>query len=620
MRNALGVLALGYAGWLCACSAPRHTTTAALELRALPSCALPRAERIAVRASGDFTTQSLDFAAGAAFDDDGLPPDTRFLAVEAGNRDARAGGLVALSGDDVRRALWMLPFGRSCPLSDPLVAAGDGAAFSPLADGGLLIVGGRADDGAASANAFVLAPGAALAEEVQDGMLFRRVDATATPVAGGVLVVGGADDDREREVEHMQMRSAHDRFELFVDALGRFDMARAGRLQAGPRRDHSALLLGDGRVLIVGGVSALGTAPLRTAELIDVVSGRARALEAELERGRVRPTLLALDSGVVLVALGAATSEVDREHGASVREIERFDVEHERFETLAVRLPEREHAAVAALEGDRVAYVGCDEGDAACEIALLLPDAEGGFELLRPDFYDAPLLNDPEGLRGLSQLRLLPLHDGRLLVTGRSADAGTSRRGFVLDLNALAIERAELSRVPDVLLELADGSRVEADASGLSLARDDTQSVLDDAPSKVVGADASALALDAAARWKLDEGLSALQDARADLPRLRFADVRIEVAWSGKASLLLEADRAAPASIALDEDKIAIGDCELGRASGDAIAIERSGARVVLHSGDHSRTCSAPSLGARVGIAIRASQGARISRLSVERL
>jgi hypothetical protein len=618
MRNALGVLALGGAAWLGACAGPAETTTAALELSALPSCELPRADRVAVRASGDFATRPSSFAARASFDYDSFPLDTRFLAFEIGAGDARAGGVVALSGADVRRAVWMLPFGRSCPLGDPLAVAPDGAVLGPLADGGVLIAGGRDETGAASASALVLAPGAALAGEVEGGMLFRRIDASATAVARGVLIVGGGADDYPRATERMQMRSAHDTFELFVGADARFDRPR--KLASGPRRNHGALALADGRVLIAGGVSALGREPLRSAELIDPVTLRARALDAELEVARTAPALLALDSGAVLVALGGADGDGDTDTEAPLREVERFDVAGERFEALDVVLPDHAQAAVAALEGDRVAYVGCDGVDAPCEIALLLPDG-GGFALARPDFAGAALLDDADGMRGLSQLRLLPLHDGRLLVTGRGQGAGASRRGFVVDFNARAIARAEVSRAPSVLLELADGSRVEADASGLSLARSDAQSVLDDAPAELIGRDATALALDDAARWRVeDRTLVARSAARADVPYLRFAGVRVELTWTGEGEVLLEPAGAPAVSIGVRGGTLALGECAVEHIAKDAIAIERRGDRVRLRSGERVADCDAPQLGARVGIALRAERGARVAGLRVTRL
>jgi hypothetical protein len=627
MRNALGALgarcaraafaaavrwtrarafagAVGGTCWLGACAADPHTTTATLELQTLPSCELSRTAPLALRASGDFPSVAQPFEAKHAFSFDDFPPDTRFLAVEAGTGVQRAGGMLPLSGGDMQRALWMLPFGRSCPLGDPFAVVTEGTALAPLPDGGLLFAGGRDDRGEGSASARVLAPGAALVTEVPDGMLLRRVGASATPVAEGVLVVGGSPDNA---------------FELYSSRLGRFDRARSNNLVSGPRRDHGALALSDDRVLVAGGVSELGAEALSSAEIIDVASGRAHATDGELISARVRPSLLALDSGMLLVALGNERSEPG---SALVRDLERFDAKHERFEPISVRLPEHASAAVVALPGDRVAFVGCDAADVPCEIALLLPSGDGDSEFVQvaPEFLSRDWFEDSAGLRGLTQLRLLALHDGRVLVTGHGPSA-PARRGFIIDFDEPTIESyAQLSRVPDALLELADGSRIEADASGLSLAREDTQSAFDDA-APIVAAGNTTLAFDTAERWRLDgDGLLALEPARADLPRLRFADVRIEIALSGKGAVLLAPDGAPPIEVMLGESQLALGDCALAHARGDAIAIERHRDQVVLHSGKHAQQCSAAGLGERIGLALHADRHTRVTRLLVERL
>jgi hypothetical protein len=131
----------------------------------------------------------------------------------------------------------------------------------------------------------------------------------------------------------------------------------------------------------------------------------------------------------------------------------------------------------------------------------------------------------------------------------------------------------------------------------------------------------SPLALDAAERWSLRDGsLRALGPARVDLPRLRFAAVRVELDVEGEAFVLLEPAGAAAVEIHVESDRLSVGGCSLERAGTGAIAIERDGERVTLQSEDRTRHCSAASLGDRVGIALRAAAPTRIRALRVVRL
>lgn len=596
------VLAVG----LLACGPAPEVATARLLLRALPSCELAPAEQVTVRASGDFPSElrQVDLAAPDALD--GFPPDTRWLAIESSAGGERAGSLIARgSGDQLANAL-MLPLGRSCPLGDPLAAAPPGAALAPLPGGGLLIAGGRPSGGsAATAQVAVLPPGAALARAVPQGMLLRRAGASATPLGERVVIAGGGADERG---------PAHDSFEVYEQARDAFDLAQSANL-SGPRRDHGAARLPDGRVLLAGGVTEVGAQPLASAELIELGAGDSSALERGLRSARTSPHVLVLDDGSVLIALGLDA------RGEPVTEVERFDPEQLSF-VHAGQLPAHPQAAVVALEGGLIAYVGCSPPDvlaATCELVWLLPDGER--------WVAAPAALEPAalasaGLNGLLDLRAVALGDGRLLVTGRDLWDDVERRAFVIDPNVPAIERADASRVPDGLITLADGAIVEIDAAGASLRRHDVQSELDDPPDPLrLGPDAFSVVLDAAERWSSQEdGLVAVSDARIDLPRLRFAALRVELELDGEARLLLEPDAAPAVAIEIDPDRLSLGECSLERGATRAVAIERDGERVTLESDGRTRGCSAARpLGDRVGIALRAVANTHLRALRVVR-
>ncbi|MFI5309492.1 MAG: hypothetical protein ACHQ53_19200, partial [Polyangiales bacterium] len=449
------------AGGLIACAPAPRITTARLSVAQLPSCELGSGQQLSLRATGDFPAQSKGLGGlgkGAEVALDTLPLSTQWLALEAEQGMAHAGGLVALpGGQDLDRSVLMLPLGRSCPLGDPLARAPTGAAVAALADGSLLIAGGEDENGAATTNAVVLPAGSALVQQVPGGMLLSRADATATRVDTGVVVVGGGPDGTT--------------FEVYDAELGRFDRGRSGHLASGPRRAHGAVRLLDGRVLVVGGQTEVSGEALGTAELIDPIAGKAEVVESTLNFARVAPSLLVLDSGIVLVALGTDGASPD---APAVPNIERFDPRSSRFAPLEATLPTHERAAVAALEGDRVAYLGCDSGDAGCQLALALPQS-GDFDVVALEGDLGPDALAAAGLQDLEQIRLLALHDGTLLVTGRKRGPPVARQAFLIDLSSPAITAVPdaISRVPDVLLALEDGTLTELDALGVSLGRHD---------------------------------------------------------------------------------------------------------------------------------------------------
>jgi hypothetical protein len=597
------------AGLLLGCSPSPEVATARLVLRALPSCELAPDGEVTVRASGDFPSVQQHADPGTATTLDEFPPDTRWLAIESNAGGERAGSLVALAGGDQLASALMLPLGRSCPLGDPLLAALPGAALAALPSGGLLIAGGQEQDGtAAVAHAALLPPGAALARAVPRGMLLRRAGASATAVGTRVVIAGGGADKRG---------PAHDTFEVYDQASDAFDTALSANLVGGPRRDHGAALLPDGRVLIAGGVAELDGEPLASAELIELAGDDSRELDEGLVFARTAPQLLTLDDGTLLVAFGHDAQ------GMPVRDVERFDPDGQRFEPLDLLLPDHPYSAVAPLEGRRVAYVGCSDPNvlaATCELHWLLPEGEGF--ALAASTLDPPALARA-GLSGLLDVRAAALGDGRLLVTGRVQWDAVPRRAFVIDPSVPSVERADASRVPDRLMALADGAIAEIAGDGASLRRQDVQSELDDPPDPLPLGPGSPLALDAAERWSQRDGTlqaNAPGPARFDVPRLRFAAVRVELDVEGEAFLLLEPAGSAAIEIRVLHDRLSLRGCSLERTGAGAIAIERDGERVTLHSEDRTRSCSAASLGDRVGIALRAAPQTRIRALRIVRL
>jgi hypothetical protein len=170
---------------------------------------------------------------------------------------------------------------------------------------------------------------------------------------------------------------------------------------------------------------------------------------------------------------------------------------------------------------------------------------------------------------------------------------------------------------------LADGVVAELDPFGASLRRHDFASPWHDAPDPVIGDGAAEVALDVGSRWQQRSGLRALEPARFDLPALRFAVLRVELALEGEAALLLEPDNAPPVEIVVRDERLLVAgsECELQRAAGEPFAIERAGSTLSIRTGSASRRCELPALAgaATISIALRAAAGARVQRLRVLR-
>ncbi len=171
---------------------------------------------------------------------------------------ASGGGVVVAGGGPAERFL-ATPTPAFSPISGPAVLETiTGSAAATLPDGRVVIAGGRLGIGASgnpsSRSLFVYAPTPTpTITELPDALATGRTDATVTVVGGELLVAGGRDM----------------LFSPLADAEV-FDATTLARLRviplSGPRFDHTAILLGNGTVLLAGGQSATDT-PLATLEL-----------------------------------------------------------------------------------------------------------------------------------------------------------------------------------------------------------------------------------------------------------------------------------------------------------------------------------------------------------------
>ena len=592
-----------------ACSVDPEVETVTLALNERAGCELGRPDSLELRALGDFPPVDKRLESDTAVSVfDSLPRDTRELLVRAEVGDTTAIGRRFVSASASELPLLVLPRGRSCPLGDPAVRAPDGAAVAPLPGGGFLVAGGLGDDGRARSDAVTFAPGAALAELVPNGMFLRRMRASATPVGSTLIVIAGGTADG----------SVHETYEVFDIETGSFAGSRGDHI-SGPRMDHAALVLADGRVLLVGGRAQADGEPLTTAELLDPSSRSHMEIGDSLVEARVSPTLLALDSGSVIVLGGQGL------RGELVASLERLDPQTYRFTRSKLILPVRDEVVASALVGARIAWLGCDaSATGQCALSLLF---ERGTDFVREDL---PLRAVSDAPLGLSGLRMIALDSGRLLLTANAlGDASASRRAFVIDLNQASIERLrDASRVPSALFLLNTGQVAELDAAGGSLREQDSLSSYDAIGGNLIDPDVDALALDTASHWqRVDAGLRALVAARLDLPTLRFSSLRAELEWSGDVELLFNRDphdahapndSSEPSSIMLAGGRVRAGGCDQAWPDGARLIVQRTQTRLTLQASPGPVVCELNVSGA-VGVALRANMDAVIHAFSVDR-
>jgi hypothetical protein len=188
----------------------------------------------------------------------------------------------------------------------PLLEARLGHTATALAGGEVLLAGGQPRLG-------VNVPALATAERYDPAarrfvatgaMLSRRSGHTATRLRDGrVLVVGGRDSTCFDTCPQIYWATA----ELYDPATGRFTATGA---MAITRADHTATLLDDGRVVIAGGTTTdLPTTDIAdSVEIYDPATGQFRAAGALRER-RTEHTATLLGDGRVLFAHGRSEGQ-----------------------------------------------------------------------------------------------------------------------------------------------------------------------------------------------------------------------------------------------------------------------------------------------------------------------
>ncbi|MEY4582920.1 MAG: hypothetical protein RL701_7623, partial [Pseudomonadota bacterium] len=297
--------------------------------------------------------------------------------------------------------------------------------------------------------------------------------------------------------------------------------------------------------------------------------------------------------------------------------IERFEASELRFSTVLEGLLVHAEVAVAVLPGARLAWLGCDVGDAAeCTLELVLETADGFARVPVPVPF-AELAPS-----GLSSLQLLAFGAGQLLLTAADdSDRNLRRRAFLIDPLAATWQRVDATRVPNVLFALDSGAIVEIDADGTSLRAAVSEGRYASPDGDLLGADAPYLAFAAPGQWQRDgDALRARsQEARLDLAELRFAALRLELAIAGEAEIRLYDDRSIQPSVHVTESELSLAACHVPRAAG-GLVIERRGNELSVHDAGSQRTCRANISAEPLGIGVILKRDSLLQHLQVERL
>lgn len=173
-----------------------------------------------------------------------------------------------------------------------------------LPTGQVLIAGGREDVGSGSSlrSAELFDP--ISQQSMSTGMLgTRRENATATLLADGrVLIVGGSDNGDGGGPDGDQGSGALSSAEIYSPLSGMFSPTGSMSTQ---RDRANAVLLADGRVLVIGGYNSFSGSDLQTSEIYDPATGLFSQVATMPGGGRTGATTTLLTNGKVLVAGGS---------------------------------------------------------------------------------------------------------------------------------------------------------------------------------------------------------------------------------------------------------------------------------------------------------------------------
>jgi N-acetylneuraminic acid mutarotase len=282
-----------------------------------------------------------------------------------------------------------------------------GAAAAVLADGRVLIAGGVAGP-TLLGSAEIFDPGTGR-WTTTGPMTIPRLGGTMTLLPGGdVLVAGGTTTGGQQGTGGGQTISPTASAEEYHTATGQWSPAGS---MAAPRFEATATVLGDGRVLIVGGLGGAGTPsstglqyePLKSAEIFDPAVA-AFTGAGSMTEGRALQVAVRLADGEVLVAGGVGGS------GGTVAlsTAERFQPTTGAWSEVAAMLQGRSGASAVALSTGLVLVAGGETVDQGAHHSLATAQV---FDVAKNLWEPAGTMSCPRSGSGIA-----PLADGSVLV------------------------------------------------------------------------------------------------------------------------------------------------------------------------------------------------------------
>lgn len=542
-------------------------------------CRPSRIDSARVEVWGDFPLRDENVVVveeGGALHLPTVPAASRVIAVEL-EGDMVVSGLSALPAPNAEATLLALPLGVSCPVPDPEFHDHVGAAMAVMEDGTLVLVGGLDDTGVGLRRVIALGPATELGE-LGRPLILGLAYASVTPTGPReVLVAGGSD---------RQDGTARDIFERVGLDEDESAPRRTGFLAAA-RREHAALRLRSGEVLLVGGRDEDF---LSSVERIGEEAVNGVTVTARLRVPRAGATLVERRDGSVVVAGGIGEA-------GPVATLEVLSASLDLSTTVDLSLPPPH--AVVPLPYARLLWLGMD---GSARVVLL--DAEGGLVAV-------PLV---------SALPLGPVvgtPSGSILVHDAAA-----RQLVVIDRQGRTT-RVPSSRATTLLAALPDGTVVEIDGSGASRLREGMLSEVAPPPATYqFPIDRGLVVLDAGSRFVDVAGALRAGPTGGALavPVLSFRDfrttLRVGALAEGRLTLRLTPG---DAGLRITSERAMGWGCDVARAEGAPVVVERRADRFAVDAGAGRVECS-DGPHERASIALELSAGVELASIALERL
>lgn len=274
--------------------------------------------------------------------------------------------------------------------------------MTKLPDGRIVAIGGHTN------TIEVIDPVTFTSTLVKDVMSDYRSMHTATLLPDGrILIIGGFFDKIDMRTRTTKVSSSVDIFNPATMKLERF-----GKMHI-PRTEHTATLLKDGRVLVLGGYSE--GSMINIAEIINVKYKTIETLEEPLNVGRNSHSAILLPNGNVAILGGYVwATEIKEgettEYMKGTSKIEIFDAENETFELTSEELiPARGSMQTWTLPDGKIMLIGGEKEGAFFDgIQISVKSVAREIQVFDPDsygIYDVAKLNVGRLLFTATQLK-----------------------------------------------------------------------------------------------------------------------------------------------------------------------------------------------------------------------